>query len=120
MVRIGNVDHVLALVRGQLERMSRGKRATKSDRTGRNDIARATEKSRLQALSGLSDLPGEDFERLLVGALLSREFGEEAAQDPRFQSIIDRTWRILREDDALRHAMRELRQGAAMDDEHRD
>lgn len=118
MVRIGNVDHVLALVRGQLERMSRAKRTSKSDKAGRNDIARATEQSRIQALSGLSELPDEDFERLLVGALLSREFGEEAAQDPRFQSVIDRTWRILRDDDVLRHAMRDLRQGLRRDEKH--
>ena len=106
---IGNVDQVMALVRNQLERMNRDKRIAPSGKADRGSQARATEKSRLQALSNLSDLPDGEFERLLVGALLSREFGEEATQDPRFQSIIERTWHIMRDDAELRAVIEDVR-----------
>lgn len=106
---IGNVDQVMALVRNQLERMNRDKRIQSTGKSNRAGPSRATDKSRLQALSNLSDLPDGEFERLLVGALLSREFGEEVAQDPRFQSVIDRTWQIMRDDPELLAAIREVR-----------
>lgn len=111
MVMIGNVDQVMALVRGQLERMSRDKRLAATTKAGRGDAPRATGKSRLQALSNLGDLPDGEFERLLVGALLAREFGEDVAQDPRFQSLVDKTARIMADDPELRTALREVRQG---------
>lgn len=106
---IGNVNQVMALVRNQLERMARDKRAGAKGKAGRSDPARSTQKSRLQALSNLSDLPDGEFERLLVGALLSREFGEDVTQDPRFQSVVDRTWRIMRDDAELRAAIDAVR-----------
>lgn len=111
MVMIGNVDQVMALVRSQLERMSRDKRAGTSGKATRSGQARATDKSRLQALSNLSDLPDSEFERLFVGALLSREFGEDVSQDPRFQSVVDRTWQILRDDAELRGVIQQVRRG---------
>jgi hypothetical protein len=103
----------MALVRNQLERMSRDKRVgtTTSSKANRSGQAPATGKSRLQALSNLSDLPDDEFERLLVAALLSREFGEDVAQDPRFQSVVDRTWKILRDDAELRTTIAEVRRG---------
>lgn len=108
---IGNVDQVMALVRNQLERMNRDKRVGSTSKSSRGGQTRATDKSRLQALSNLSDLPDGEFERLLVGALLSREFGEEVAQDSRFQSVVDRTWQIMRDDPELLAAIQEVRRG---------
>ena len=117
MVTIGNVDQIMALVRNQLERMARdGRRVGTADKSKKSEAARATGKAtaassetRLQALTNLADLPEEEFERVLVGALLSHEFGEEIAQDPRFQAVVDRTSRILREDPELASAAREVR-----------
>lgn len=111
MVMIGNVDQVMALVRSQLERMSRDKRIGSTSKANRGGQAPATDKSRLQALSNLSDLPDGEFERLLVGALLSREFGEEVSQDPRFQSVVDRTWKIMQDDEELRATIQQVRRG---------
>ncbi len=108
---IGNVDQVMALVRSQLERMSRDKRVGSTGKANRGGQAPATDKSRLHALSSLSDLPDGEFERLLVGALLSREFGEEVSQDPRFQSVVDRTWKIMRDDEGLRATIQQVRRG---------
>lgn len=108
---IGNVDQVMALVRSQLERMSRDKRVGTTGKAARSGQARATDKSRLQALSNLSDLPDDEFERLLVGALLSREFGEDVSQDPRFQSVVERTWQILQDDAELRGVIQQVRRG---------
>jgi len=109
MVMINNVDQVMALVRGQLNRMARDKKVASGKKAARAEQTRATRETRLQALGNLSDLPDEEFGRTLVGALLSREFGEEVAQDPRFQPIVEQTWLIMREDGALRAAMRDIR-----------
>lgn len=109
MVMINNVDYVLALVRGQIERMSQSKRTAQGWKTARSDTTRATETSRLRAISNLSDISDDEFEHLLVGALLAREFGEDAAQDPRFQSVVDRTAAILRTDESLRAVMQDVR-----------
>ena len=118
MVTIGNVDQVMALVRNQLERMARdrkvglaGSKAAKAE-TGKAGAA-STGKTRLQALNSLADLPAEEFDRVLVGALLSHEFGEDVAQDPRFKAIVDRTAQLMRDDPELAAAMREVRAGLA-------
>lgn len=109
MVMISNVDQVLALVRNQLDRMARDKRAAAPAKAGRVTLVRATDRTRLEALSNLSDLPSEEFERTLIGALLAREFGEEVAQDPRFQAIADRTFEILHSDPEFHAALQDVR-----------
>lgn len=116
MVTIGNVDQVMALVRKQLEQMARQRGIDKLDRKGKSGSTAATSKvtiatrqSRLQAIGSLADLPEEAFERVLVGALLSHEFGEDVARDARFQSLVDRTAAIMRADRELANLLRELR-----------
>lgn len=122
MVSINNVDHVLALVRGQVERLARDRRAAGGKKAGRSERAgaiRASARSRLDALATIEELGEESFAQLLVGALLSEEFGDDAANDPRFQQIAARTAEIMRTDPNLRAAMRALRgdtQRAARDD----
>lgn len=118
MVTIGNVDQVMALVRNQLERMSRERKVDKPDRSTKagssapsGKLAPASRQSRLQAIGSLADLPEEEFDRVLVGALLSHEFGEEVARDSRFQSLVDRTTAILRADPDLANMLRDLRKG---------
>lgn len=109
MVTIGNADPVLALVRAQLERMAKARRGAASARSGRTERAAASARGGLQSLANLADLPEETFERALIGALLTREFGEDVAADARFQSVIDRTAELLRGDDGLARMVADVR-----------
>jgi hypothetical protein len=98
MVQIGNADQVLALVRAQLERMARSKRAGAAGKSASSELTPSSNESRLQAIGMLSDLPDEEFERVLVRTLLVQEFGEKLANQPNFQAIVDRTIAVLRDD----------------------
>lgn len=118
MVSISNADQVMALVRNQLERMSRERKVDKTGRPTKSGstassgkLAPASRQSRLEAVRSLADLPEEEFDRVLVGALLSYEFGEDVARDSRFQSLVDRTTAILRADPDLATMLRDLRKG---------
>lgn len=118
MVSIGNVDQVMALVRNQLERMARERKVDKPGNAAKSASSQATGKasaatrqSRLQALGSLADLPEEEFGRVLVGALLSHELGEEVARDSRFQSLVERTTTILQSDPEIAAMLRDLRKG---------
>lgn len=109
MVMITNSDQVMALVRNQLERMSRDKRTGTSRRTAKSSPANSSSASRLKALSKLSSLPQEEFERVLVEALLTSEFGEEVAHDPRFSELVSKTSKLMNQDAALSLAMKNIR-----------
>lgn len=109
MVMISNTDQIMALVRSQLERMARGKRSQSARKSSKTAQPVSTSTSRLQALAGLSRLPREAFERVLVEALLTLEFGEEVARDPRFAEIVSHTTRIMQSDAALSQTMEEVR-----------
>ncbi|GAA4768860.1 hypothetical protein [Novosphingobium ginsenosidimutans] len=118
MVTISNADQVVAMVRAQLERMSRERkvdkvgRPPKSGSTGSaGKLAPASRQSRLEAICNLVDLPEEEFDRVLGGALLSYEFGEDIGRDSRFQSLVGRTTAILRGDPDLAAMLSDLRQG---------
>ncbi len=118
MVSIGNTDQVMALVRNQLERMSRERKVDKTGRSAKTSSSatagkttEASRQSRLQAIGTLADLPEQEFGRVLVGALLSHEFGEEVARDSRFQSLVDRTTAILHSDPEIAAMLRDLRKG---------
>lgn len=101
MITIGNSDQAMALVRGQLERMARSKQAKSAGKPATSRTAGASEKTRLQALGRLAGAPDEEFERTLVHDLLTLEFGEDVSRDARFQSVVDQTARVLREDPAM-------------------
>lgn len=109
MVTIGNADPVLALVRSQLERMAKARKGSASAKSARTGAAATTAKGGLQSLANLADLPEETFERALIGALLTREFGEDVAADARFQSVIDQTTEMLRGDAGLARVVAEVR-----------
>lgn len=109
MVMISNTDQVMALVRNQLERMARDKRSDPTRKSSKAAQPVSTSTSRMQALAGLSNLPEEEFERVLIEALLTVEFGEEVARDPRFAEIVSQTTKIMQHDPALSKTMRAVR-----------
>lgn len=110
MVTIGNTEPMLALVRSQLERLAKGRTGRASAKSAATTTAAAAT-DRLQVIAGLADLPEEQFKRTLIGALLTEEFGEEVAADPRFQSVIDRAAEMMKDDPRLTQVMTEVRQG---------
>ena len=116
MVAIGNTDHVVALVRAQLTRLARAKRGDAASRSGKTGAATAAKAgSRLDALATMRSLGDEEFERVLVRALLTDEFGEGVSEDPRFQAIVERTATVLRSDPALAGTMAEVRSRLSAD-----
>lgn len=110
MVTIGGADRVLAQVRAQLERMARARRtgaAGRSEHAGPASGARGS--GRLAAAASLTGLADDELNKAMVGAMLSEEFGEDVAGDPRFQEVVDRTVATLRDDPAMASALATLR-----------
>ncbi|MEA3064583.1 MAG: hypothetical protein QOJ27_1029 [Sphingomonadales bacterium] len=92
MTRISQADHVLLLLREQLQKIGRSRK----ERTGRAAPARgATPRpiARLQAMGSLEE--GEEFRRTLVRAILTEEMGEAMANDPSFQAVVDNVYRMI-------------------------
>lgn len=113
MTRVTSSEHVLLLLREQLQRLDR----TRGGRTGRaGGSGRPTPAplARLQSLGGL-DVADNEFKRTLVRALLSERMGEGVANDPAFQTVIDDVYRIINGSDEGRalidRAARRLRGG---------
>ena len=111
MVTIGTADPMLALVRAQLERLAKAKSGRSAAASGKTDTASAPAKGRIQAIAGLADLPEEKFKRALLGVLLTHEFGENVAADPRFQSVIDRAAEMMTGDPRLADMLADVRLG---------
>ncbi|WP_338446515.1 hypothetical protein V5F89_01580 [Pelagerythrobacter marensis] len=100
MTRIGNVDHIMVLLRQQLQRMGKvdGKaRGSKSGATAHT--ARRSAIDRIAPLARLDDLDEREFERALIRALLTDEFGASIAEDHRFERIASEVHRIIRSDE---------------------
>jgi hypothetical protein len=92
MTRISNADHVLLLLREQLQKLGRGRK----ERTGRAGAVRGSTPrpiARLQAMASLEE--GEEFRRSLVRAILTEEMGEAMANDPSFQAVVDNVYRMI-------------------------
>lgn len=116
MVTISNADQVMAFVRTQLERMARERKIGKAGRPTKTQGAASTgtrapvsRRSRLEAMRGHFGTTEREFDRAIVGALLSYEFGEDVVRDPRFQPLVDRTTAILRADPDLAEMFTNLR-----------
>lgn len=113
MTRISNVDQVLLLLRQQLQRMSKADRSRKSGATSSTSRKRETAARRLEAIVQRDDLADDDLARTLLGALLVDEFGEAAANDHKFQRLVDEVYRVITSDtqarSLLESAMREVR-----------
>ena len=118
MTRISNVDQVLMLLRQQLQRMSGPDRSRKRS-TAASTAAqkRETAARRIEAVTRHDDLGDEDLGRTLLGALLVDEFGEAAANDHKFQKLVDEVYRIVASDAQSRavldSAVKEVRKAGA-------
>ena len=96
MTRVSSADHVLVLLREQLQRMDR----TRASRTGRTGTAQKGTQPplvRLHEAASLDRLSDDEFRRTLVRAVLIEELGEGLANDPNFQVIVEDVFRILSE-----------------------
>jgi len=117
MTRISNVDQVLMLLRQQLQRMSGPDRSRKSATSSAAAQKRETAARRIEAVTRHDDLGDEDLGRTLLGALLVDEFGEAAANDHKFQKLVDEVYRIIANDAQARalldSAVKEVRKAAA-------
>lgn len=114
MTRITNTDQIMLLLRQQLQQMSKAERSQRGARTSRSDIQqRQTAASRIEAIAREGQLSEEEFARTLVGALLTDEFGGEAANDHRFQKLVEDVHRIIASDAKAKRllveALREIR-----------
>lgn len=109
MTRITNVDQVLLLIRQQLQRLSTGSGAP--SRKSRTDAAQGARRQsalgRLSALGRIEDLAESDLEQSLVRALLTDEFGDGLANDPRFLRVAGEVSRIIASDDETRSLLRQ-------------
>ena len=109
MVSISNVDQIMLLVRAQLGRVARDKRAASTQKAGQAKTPDMPS-SPLGAIRGLGDVDDREFDRLVVRALLIDQFGESLSGDPSFEQIADRTLSTMMNDDALKVQLSELRQ----------
>ena len=92
MTRISNADHVLVLLREQLQKIGQ----TRKERTSRSGTVRKSTPrpiARLQAMGSYEE--GEEFRRTLVRAILTEEMGEAMANDPSFQAVVDNVYRMI-------------------------
>ena len=93
MTRISNADHVLLLLREQLQKIGQSRK----ERTSRSATVRSSTPrpiARLQAMGSLEE-GEEEFRRTLVRAILTEEMGESMANDPSFQAVVDNVYRMI-------------------------
>lgn len=117
MTRISNVDQMLMLLRQQLQRMSKSDKSRKSSATSSTATQkRETAARRIEAIVQRDDLGDDDLARTLLRALLVDEFGEAAANDHKFQKLVDEVYRIIASDANARNlldsAMKEVRKAS--------
>jgi len=99
MTRISPVDQMLMLLRQQLQGMSKTDRARRGGRAApAAPQQRQPAAKRIEALAREGGLSQDDLARSLIGALLADEFGEGAANDHKFQKLVDEVHRIVASD----------------------
>src|SRR5262249_40038923 len=97
MMRITNADQVLMLLRVHLQRTEktrRGKTAPSRKPASKSAL------QRVQALASEEALSPEDLERALIAGIFTEEFGSAAANDPKFQTMVDDVLAMIRKDQA--------------------
>ena len=109
MTRITNSEQVMALVRNQLQRMSKRERAGKTQKTQKTESRGLTQQERVIALGAVRDLSDEDFTQGFVRALLSEEFGDTVSHSPQFQKIVERTTEAMRADPEIAALLKTMR-----------
>lgn len=85
MTRITSSDQVLRLLRSHLDRRARADAAKGVRASG----AHRKPLERIPGLAASDGLNEADVARAFIAGLLAEEFGPEAANDPRFQEIVD-------------------------------
>lgn len=92
MTRISNSDHVMVLLREQLQKLGRTRRESAGSAA---EVRRSTPRpiARLQAMASFEE--GEEFRRTLVRAILTEEMGEAMANDPAFLAVVDDVYRMI-------------------------
>ena len=92
MTRITNTDHVLLLLREQLQKIGQSRK----ERTSRSGTVRSSTPRPIERLRAMdSSDEGEEFRRTLVRAILTEEMGEAMANDPSFQAVVDNVYRMI-------------------------
>ncbi len=99
MTRISNVDQALMLLRQQLQQMTKADRSRRGARASHSSAQqRKSAAERIEALTRSGDLTEDELARALIGALLTDEFGDDAANDHRFRKLADEVHRIIASD----------------------
>lgn len=109
MTRISNNDQILLLLRQQLQRISGDKQTRRTAKTGEASQTGKAAVARLKALASVEEFGDDEFERTLVQGLLTDEFGEAIINDPRFQQLVDKVWKIIASDEQSRHLFAEAK-----------
>ncbi len=108
MTRINHVDHVLMLLRQQLQGLAKANRSRRGGRSAKaGPQQRRSAAKRIAAMARAGDLSEEDLARSLIGALLVDEFGEAAANDHKFQKLVEEVHRIIASDPQASRTMAE-------------
>ena len=107
MTRINSSEQVLLLLRAQLQRMEREKKLHKSARPSKAPEGRSAPADRMQLIARLDALSDEERGRLFVTTVLTREFGDGFANDPKFLSISSQVYDALSRDETGRALIRE-------------
>ncbi|MBY0563052.1 MAG: hypothetical protein K2P58_02600 [Hyphomonadaceae bacterium] len=90
MTRISNVDQILLLIQAHLDRLEKSKKSSRTDRSRRAAFAARPPLERVRELAAADSASQSELARALIAALLAQEFGNELANDIRFQDLIDR------------------------------
>lgn len=88
MTKISDSEHVLTLLRAQLERARKAARSGKAQPKGKAAIRQAPV-SRVRSLALNEDLSQGELARALVSGLLLEHFGEEVVNAAKFQGLVD-------------------------------
>lgn len=110
MVSVSGSDHILRLIRHELERMERKTSSRSASKAASSSHPKAPpERLSLEALSELSDLDERQFKRLAINTILASEFGEQATSGPAFTAIAERVQEAIDADPELSKLYAEFR-----------
>lgn len=107
MTRINSSEQVLLLLRAQLQHLEREKKLHKPVRGAVAPEGRTSPADRMQLIARLDALSDEERGRLFVTTVLTKEFGEGFANDPKFLSISSQVYDALSRDEAGRALIRD-------------
>lgn len=102
MTRITNADQVLLLLRGHLQRAERSQRKRASQKPDRRENVKRTPMERMQSIARTEALQEHEIHQALIHSILTEEFGSAAANDPKFQLMVDEVLRMIREEPKTR------------------